>query len=124
MRKPRYGVFIPIASGASATTVATSIATAISARGLPGISVLEIDPLAPGAPATVSVTGAQEIECEVSNDVRVGQDTNTFCSKCSKCCGNLIGVLIDARLDLDVALIQLNPAFVDKYRAEIQVLVS
>ncbi|MDQ2920979.1 MAG: hypothetical protein M3R52_05125, partial [Acidobacteriota bacterium] len=118
--KPTFGMFVHIDSGASATTVATAIATAISKRNLPGVIVLEIDPPSPGQAAIVSLTGVQEIQCDVSNDVRVGQPTNTFCSKCSKCCGDLIGVLIDARLDLDIALIQLAPAFVDKYRAEIK----
>jgi hypothetical protein len=128
---PTYGVFVRIPSGASASTVATSIASAIVARNLQGaaneqgvniplgVTAIVMDPPVPGQSARVSLTGVQEIQCEVSSDVFVGQPTNTYCSKCSNCCGNQIGVVIDARQDLDVALIQLNPAWVDKYRAEI-----
>ncbi len=118
--EPTFGIFVPIASGDGASTVATSIASAITTRGLEGVIVVEMDPPTPGDPATVSVTGVQEIECDVSSDIRVGQSSNSFCSKCSTCCGDGIGVIIDARLEVDVALIQLDPGFVDKYRAEIQ----
>lgn len=116
---PTFGVFVHIAKDDSATTVAASIASAITARSLPGVTAVKTNPSGPGQPALVTLTGVQEVQCDVSSDVRVGNPSNTFCSKCSKCCGDLIGVLIDARLDLDVALIQLAPDFVDKYRAEI-----
>lgn len=119
---PTYGVLVPIAAGANASTVAQSIAQAIVARGLSGVAAVEMDPPAPGQPATVSVTVSgqpvQEIECNVSNDVRIGQPTNTFCSKCCSCCDDRIGIVLDAHLDLDVALIQLDPDL--QYRAEIQ----
>jgi len=114
------GVFVPIADGASETVVATSMVPYITALKLPGVVATATAPPAPGKPATVSVSGVQTLQCDVSTDVRVGQPTNEFCSKCSKCCSDLIGVVIDARLDVDAALIQLAPAFVDKYRAEIQ----
>jgi hypothetical protein len=118
--QPTFGVFVPIASGANASTVATSIATKITARGLSGVTAIEMDPPTPGDPATVSVTGVQEIECDVSSDRRVGQPTNSFCSKCCKCCDDRIGVVFDARKDIDVALIQVDPEYIDKYRAEIK----
>jgi hypothetical protein len=113
-------VFVPIAKGAGATTVATSIMNAITARNLPGVTALVMLPAAPGDPTIVSVSGVQEVECDVSNDRRVGQPSNSFCSRCSKCCDDRIGVLIDARIDIDVALIQLDHDYVEKYRAEIQ----
>jgi len=117
---PTFGMFVHIASGDDATTVAASIASVITTRSLPGVTAVKTNPAAPGQPAIVTLTGVQEAQCDVSGDVRVGQPSNSFCSKCSKCCGDLIGVLIDARLDLDIALIQLAPAFVDKFRAEIE----
>lgn len=117
---PTYGIFVPIAAGDNATKVANSIMKAITDRNLSGVTAIEMDPPSPGDPATVSVSGVQEIECQVSSDIRVGQPTNAFCSKCCKCCDDRIGVVFDARLDLDVALIQLDPAYVEKYRAEIQ----
>lgn len=117
---PTFGVFVPIADGAGADTVATSIMNAITARNLPGVTAIEMMPASPGDPAIVSVSGVQEVECDISSDIRVGQPTNSFCSKCSKCCDDRIGVVIDAHVDLDVALIQLDPAYVEKYRAEIQ----
>jgi hypothetical protein len=118
--RPTFSIFVPIADGASANTVAGSILTAITARNLPGVTAIEMMPVSPGDPVIVSVSGVQEVECDISNDMRVGQPTNSFCSKCSKCCDDRIGVVIDAHLDLDVALIQLDPDYVEKYRAEIQ----
>ena len=112
---PTFGVFVPIASGDNATTVAESIAREITKRSLPGVTAAS----PPGQPATVTLTGVQEVQCDVSSDVRVGQPSNKFCPKCCKFCDHFIGVVIDARLDLDVALIEIAPDFVDKYRAEI-----
>jgi len=79
------------------------------------------DPI-PGVTATpsgslVTITGAQEIECDVTTEVRVGQPTDRFCSICSACCDRRIGTVAAARLDLDAALIQLDPGL--KYKAEI-----
>jgi hypothetical protein len=118
--QPTFGVFAPIADASSESAVATAIAAAISARSLPGVSATAAPPASPGGSATVSVAGVQAVECDMSTDIRVGQPSNTFCSKCSKCCGDGIGVLIDAHIDIDIALIELDPGFVDKYRAEIQ----
>jgi hypothetical protein len=117
--QPTYGVFVPIAEGDSASKVAKAIAAAITARHPTGITATEADPQNPGDPATVNLTGVQAIHCDVSNDLRVGQPTNSFCSSCSKCCDDRIGTIIDARLDVDAALIQLNPDYVEKYRAEV-----
>jgi hypothetical protein len=117
---PSDGVFVPIASGATADTVATAIMSAIGSRNLPGVTVLEVPPPTPSDPAIVSITGVQAVECDISNDLRVGQPTNSFCSKSSKCCDDRIGNIIAGRRDLDVALIQLDPEYVKTYRAEIQ----
>ncbi len=114
-----FGIFVPIAAGASASTVATAIMSAIGALNLPGVTAIEMDPQTPGGPAIVGITGLQQVECEISSDVRVGQDSNSFCSKCCKCCDDRIGTVIGARFDLDAALIQLDPEYVKTYRAEI-----
>ncbi len=113
---PTHGVFVSIAAGDDGAAVAAGMVTTITARNLPGITATKTA----GDPAIVNISGVQEVECDVSSDVRVGQPTNSFCSKCSKCCDDRIGTVIDARLDLDVALIQLDPKFVKTYRAEIQ----
>jgi hypothetical protein len=117
--QPTHGIFVPIAEGDNASKVATAIATAITARHLTGITAIEMDPANPGDPAIVNISGVQAVDCDVSNDLRVGQPTNSFCSRCSKCCDDRIGTIVDAQLDVDCALIQLNPDYVQKYRAEV-----
>jgi hypothetical protein len=58
----------------------------------------------------ITVNGAQAIKCQFTKDIRVGQPTNRFCtSRCSRCCDRRIGIVTFARLDLDLALIQLDP---------------
>jgi hypothetical protein len=68
--------------------------------------------------AQITVTGAEEVECAVSSDIRVGQAVHDFGSSCSHCCSKRIGRIYDARLDVDTAVIQLDPG--KKYKAEIE----
>lgn len=124
-QNPTYGVFVPIAAGANASTVASSFLAAVTAlktnvgQPLSSLTVSTIPPSQPGVPEQVSFSGVQAIECFVASDNRVGQPDNSFCSKCCKSCDDRIGVVIDARLDVDAAIIQIDPAYVSKYRAEI-----
>jgi hypothetical protein len=122
---PTYGVYVPIAAGATAATVASSFLTAVTTlktnvgQPLSGVTAISMVPSAPGDPQLVGLSGVQAIDCFVAADSRVGQPDNSFCSKCCKICDDRIGVVIDARIDVDAALIQLDPAYVSKYRAEI-----
>jgi hypothetical protein len=126
---PSYGVFVPIASGATADTLANGTVSAIAALvaaikvtdpTLTNVTASAAAPTSPGGPWVVSVGSVQEVECFIASDVRVGQPDTTFCSRCSPCCDDLMGTVVDARLDLDVALIQVDPKHVDTYRAEIK----
>jgi len=56
----------------------------------------------------VTITGAQAVECDIRSDLRVGQPNDSFCSRCCYCCDDRIGRIIAARLDLDVALVELD----------------
>ena len=68
--------------------------------------------------AQITVNGAQEIECAISSDIRLGQAVHDFGSSCSHCCSKRIGRLYDARLDIDTAVILLDPG--KKYKNEIE----
>ena len=50
--------------------------------------------------------------------MRAGQPHADFGSKCSECCSDRIGRVIEARYDLDAALVQLDPGL--EYKAEIK----
>lgn len=108
--KPSAGVFTPLAHEDSLTSIASSIANTVNAH-VTGVT-------ASASGVQITITGAQYIECNISGDVRVGQPNNTFCSKCCALCDHRIGRVIDARLDLDTALIQLDSGL--KYKAEIE----
>jgi hypothetical protein len=57
----------------------------------------------------ITVKGAQSIKCQFTQDIRVGQPKNRFCtSSCSRCCDRRIGIVTFARLDLELGLIQLD----------------
>jgi hypothetical protein len=108
---PSRGVFTRVRKSNELTDVAARIADAINFLKLPGINATVSGP-------KVLLAGAQQVDCDVSSDVRIGQPGDCFCSACCACCRNLIGVVTDARLDLDVALIELEAGL--KYRAEIE----
>lgn len=108
---PTHGVYTPVRKGSELAEVATAIAAAINGQLLPGINAAANGP-------KVSIAGAQQVECDVSTDMRIGQPSDCFCSDCSPCCRHRIGVVVDARIDLDAALIELDGGF--KYRAEIE----
>lgn len=66
----------------------------------------------------VTINGAEEIECEITKDDRVGQPTNCFCSRHHKCCSNRIGRVVAVAMDFDAALIQLDGE--QKYIAKVE----
>ena len=57
--------------------------------------------------ATVTIETPMQIDVVISPDTRMGQPQ--LCSICSRCCGQSIGSVDDARLDVDSALIELDP---------------
>lgn len=113
--QPSYSAFAAITKQDSYLKVGQEIAAAINQRNLTGV-------VATPSNSTVTVTqngvAVEELECDISTDRQVGQPTNCFCSNCCSC-NDRIGTVYDARLDLDVALIKLDPGL--KYRAEIYV---
>lgn len=108
--QPSHGVFTPVGKKDSLASVASLIAGSINGLKLAGIHATE-------AGSQITVNGAKEVECDITTDVRVGQPTNSFCSRCCWCCNNRIGRIIDAHLEIDTAVIQLDPGI--RYKAEI-----
>jgi hypothetical protein len=109
--QPTRGTFTALTKNQSIIDVASAIAKAITSMNLSGVTATPTG-------STVNVTGVQAIECDVWHDLRVGQATDRFCSACLWLCDRRIGIVIDARLDVDTALIQLDGGM--KYKAEIE----
>jgi hypothetical protein len=118
-QNPSYGLFVPIAEGDDGTTVATNTVTALSglknsprlSQALSGVTVQRNG-------AQVTISGVEEVECDIAKDDRVGQPNNTFCCRHHKCCSDRIGRVVAAALDLDAALIQLDGE--QKYIAKVE----
>lgn len=106
---PSRGVLTTVAKGASLDSVAASIAASITTSITQG-GVPEIRAAALGRRVTITgvPTEVQEIECDIRSDLRVGQPNDSFCSRCCYCCDDRIGRIVDARLDLDVALVEID----------------
>lgn len=105
------GYFLQPANNSDAGGVTTKLVDLIKAKNIPNVT-----PQASGA-QQITIGGAQEVECAVSSDVRVGQPVNTFNNSCLRCVDRRIGRVLDVRLDLDVALIQLDAGL--QYKAEV-----
>ena len=105
------GFFLQPANNTDAGGVTTQIVGLLQSKNIPNIT-----PQASG-PQQVTITGAEEVECVISSDVRVGQPVNTFNSGCLRCVDRRIGRVLDARLDLDIALVQLDAGL--QYKAEV-----
>jgi hypothetical protein len=110
---PTRGVFVPIKRGDGGQAVINSISTAINNANIPTPNSMLVS-------TTVNLLavifdGTQEIECELSNDVQVGQPTNTM--TVFPVLDDQIGVVLDAHVDVDVALIKLDAGLT--YRADI-----
>jgi hypothetical protein len=116
---PSFGVFVPIDSGDDASAVATNTLAALdklknSARlqsVLTGLNLQRTD-------AKVTLGGAEEVDCGITKDDRVGQATNCFCCRHHKCCSNRIGRVVAAALDLDLGVVQLDGEL--KYVAKVE----
>jgi hypothetical protein len=112
---PSYGVFTPVAKGDSLNSIATAVGAALNAL-ITATAIANVTVSVAGA--QITITGVEEVECGINSDTRVGQPTDTICSECCKCCNDRIGKVIQARLDLDVALVQLDGGL--QYLAQIQ----
>lgn len=112
--QPTFGVFAPLGANAIPRDNAKAIIDAIQNSSFPNVTA------SPNG-TFVNITGnpniPQEIECDVTTDVRVGQPTACFCSRCSACCDRRIGHVAAGRLDLDAALIELDPGL--QYKVKI-----
>jgi hypothetical protein len=120
---PYGGLYLTVNAGGTEPTRGVFIATSLNlpADVVNAINGMQIDGVSADHPTTntVTVNGAQTILCKVTSDARVGQSTNRFCtSSCSRCCDRRIGVVQFARLDLDVALIQLDAGL--QYQAQVK----
>lgn len=104
------GFMLLINKGDSASTIAQSLAGALSVSDFPGIT-------ATANGAEVTINGAAEVEFDIHSDRRVGQPRATFCSPCAVCCDRTIGTVIDARIQFDTAVIELKPG--TQYKATI-----
>lgn len=100
--RPTQGVFVRVKKNTELAQVASDIAKAVNSRNLQGILATPIG-------QKITIAGAHQVDCEIASDIRVGQPTDCFCSACSSCCGNRIGMVLDARIDIDAALIELDP---------------
>jgi hypothetical protein len=107
---PTQSRYIAIHKGDTAETVAQNVAGAVTSMALNGVT-------ATVQGAQLAIDGAEEIECDVF-DPRVGQPTPTFATSGCSCIEQGIGHVIDAKIELDAALVQLNPGL--KYRAAIE----
>jgi hypothetical protein len=124
-----YGIFVKMNPGGLKFTVG-SFTNPKKAQSLEDVSQAVADSItqlpadlrgaisAGAAGKTVNVNNAEQVECRVLSDIRVGQPDADFGSTCSHCCSHRIGRILDAQVHSDVALIQLDPKL--KYKVEIQ----
>jgi hypothetical protein len=102
--KATCGVFTNPARGDTLASIAEAIAQAFAklpdnVRGAVTASQ---------AANTVTFNGAEAVSCFVGGDSQVGQPDNSFGSPCSHCCSHRIGRVIDSKVDVDIAVIQLD----------------
>jgi hypothetical protein len=108
---PTVGYFLQPSNNSDAGAVTAQIVQLLKSKNIPNIF-----PQGSGA-QQITITGAEEVECVISSDVRVGQPVNTFPPSCLRCLDRRIGRVLDARLDLDIALVQLDAGL--QYKAEV-----
>jgi hypothetical protein len=109
--EPAHGTFVAPRRDTNLNDIASSIVLGLKNLNIPNVSFS-----APGG-ARIDITGAEEVECLITSDIRVGQPNNNFPSACSDCTNSRIGKVLDARLDLDCAIVQLDPGM--KYKNDV-----
>ncbi len=100
-----YGVFTTASKGDSLDSIVSSITGRIDAL-ISNLGLASVSTEIQGH--QIIIHGAVETECTIVDDLRVGQPSDSFCSVCCPCCNDQIGHVVDARLDLDTALIELD----------------
>jgi hypothetical protein len=111
---PSFGVFVNPPNNTNGDGMATLVLQAF--QRLPAAVVGSVTMGQTGS--TLTLTNVELVESRITDDIRVGQPDPSFGSSCCHCCSHQIGRVLDARFDLDVALIQLDPDI--KYKPEIQ----
>ncbi len=106
--EPTRGVFVRIEKGDNFKAVAKKIKKVINDAKISGVT-------AEGDGIDITLKGTQEIECEVSDNLQVGQPSNTI--TVATFLDDRIGVILDAHGDVDVAMIELDSRL--KYSADI-----
>ena len=109
--KPTRGAMASVVKGSSLVAVADALVAAVTDLAADGVTATR-------SGTSVTFHGAKIVTCLVAPDIRVGQPSDDFSSNCSLCCTDEIGRVIAARVDLDVALINLRQGL--QYRAEIK----
>jgi hypothetical protein len=113
------GIFVPIEPRDTPEQIAGNVAQAITDLHIVNDLPAEVPVTAKPTGATVTFGGVQHVECHVTSDAQVGQPDSQFCSsRCSRCCDHRIGLVAYARLNVDAAMIQLDPG--RKYRTDIE----
>jgi hypothetical protein len=115
-----YGVFLNPAKGTALPDITsvlggkltTALAEVLGGKNPP--ADLTITPDGP----SITLTGVEDVRCAIASDIRAGQPVHDFGSSCSHCCSRRFGRIIDARLELDAALIQIDSG--KQYVAEIK----
>ncbi len=113
---PSFGVFVNPPKGTDADGMAKKVWEAFNNLP-PTVDKGNVTMPQPSGEELI-VNHAELIEYFITNDIRVGQPDPSFGSSCCHCCSHRIGRVLDARFDLDAALIQLDPDI--KYKPEIQ----
>ncbi|MEP7012241.1 MAG: hypothetical protein ABJC13_18110 [Acidobacteriota bacterium] len=113
-RRKRYGIFVRLSRGGSLPSLGTFVDP--TGKSLDQIAIdvaAALNVIAPGSAsrsgAAVTVLNAQEVECVIEPDTRVGHPTAFFLGDLPFPCSQRIGRVIDARLEIDVALVRLDP---------------
>jgi hypothetical protein len=115
LRHPTFGAFFHPTKRMALSDIAEQLVTAIN--NLPselrniGTAATPILATASRNNAQITISHVQEVECIIKSDCRVGQPTDDFCSSCSHCCNDLIGHVIDSRVDVDAAIVLVDGGF-------------
>jgi hypothetical protein len=102
--KASAGVFTQPNKGDTLSSVASAVADAFGK--LP--ATLKGNITATATANTVTFDKAETVTSVVKSDMQVGQPDNSFGSPCSRCCSHRIGRVIASKIDVDVAVIQID----------------
>ena len=113
-----FGVFVNPPKNKNGDGMATMVLAAFQNLKLTAPDVVGAVTMSQTGGDTITVSNAELIESRITEDIRVGQPDPAFGSSCCECCSHRIGRVLDARFDLDVALVQLDAGM--KYKPGIE----